>query len=65
MEKNIRDEATARVKDFYDGPADTIYKTTWGENLHLGFPTAAGGSQHEAMASHGSVPGRAMASTSA
>ena len=49
MEKNIRDEATARVKDFYDGPADTIYKTTWGENLHLGFPTAAGGSQHEAM----------------
>jgi sarcosine/dimethylglycine N-methyltransferase len=49
MEKNTRDEATARVKDFYDGPADTIYKTTWGENLHLGFPTGAGGSQHEAM----------------
>ena len=49
MEKNTRDEATARVKDFYDGPADTIYKTTWGENLHLGFPTEAGGSQQEAM----------------
>jgi sarcosine/dimethylglycine N-methyltransferase len=49
MEKNKRDEATARVEDFYDGPADTIYKTTWGENLHLGFPTEGGGSQHEAM----------------
>ena len=36
MDKRTRDEATARVREFYDGPADTIYKTTWGENLHLG-----------------------------
>ena len=42
MEKTKRDEATARVKDFYDGPADTIYRTTWGENLHLGVPRQAG-----------------------
>ncbi len=41
MEKRTRDEATARVRDFYDGPADTIYKTTWGENLHLGVPKQA------------------------
>jgi len=50
MEKNKRDEATGRVRDFYDGPADTIYKTTWGENLHLGFPRETGGSHEEAMA---------------
>lgn len=49
MEKRTRDEATARVRDFYDGPADTIYKTTWGENLHLGVPKAAGSSHSEAM----------------
>lgn len=29
VEKKKRDEATARVRDFYDGPADTIYRTTW------------------------------------
>ena len=50
MEKSKRDEATGRVRDFYDGPADTIYKTTWGENLHLGFPRETGGSHEEAMA---------------
>lgn len=30
QDKSTRDEATARVRDFYDGPANTIYKTTWG-----------------------------------
>ena len=49
MEKKQRDEATTRVKEFYDGPADTIYRTTWGVNLHLGVPRQAGGSQQEAM----------------
>lgn len=49
MEKHERDEATARVKDFYDGPADTIYRTTWGKDLHLGLPREGGGSQQEAM----------------
>ncbi|RKH37625.1 class I SAM-dependent methyltransferase [Corallococcus sicarius] len=49
MDKATRDAATARVRDFYDGPADTIYKTTWGENLHLGLPRAEGDSQQHAM----------------
>ncbi len=44
MEKKKRDAATARVRQFYDGPADTIYSTTWGENLHLGFPRQKDGS---------------------
>ncbi len=40
--ERVRDEATARVREFYDGPADTIYKTTWGENLHLAVPRGDG-----------------------
>ena len=39
MEKEKRDAATARVRDFYDGPADTIYrqeaKEKGCEALHL------------------------------
>ena len=42
MDKKTRDEATARVREFYDGPADTIYRTTWGENLHLAVPRSDG-----------------------
>ena len=49
MQQEKRDAATARVRDFYDGPADTIYKTTWGEHLHLGFPREKGRSQQDAM----------------
>ena len=59
MEKKKRDAATAEVRAFYDGPADIIYKATWGENLHLGVPRKPQGSyedaiQHatELMASH-------------
>jgi len=59
MDKKSRDKATAQVRVFYDGPADIIYKTTWGMNLHLGVPRTPGGSyedaiQHatELMASH-------------
>ena len=50
MEKEKRDAATAQVRDFYDGPADTIYRTTWGENLHLGIAREKGGSYQDAMA---------------
>ena len=49
MDKKTRDQATDRVREFYDGPADTVYKTTWGENLHLGKPKQAGESQEQAM----------------
>ncbi len=49
LDKKTRDEATARVREFYDGPADTIYKTTWGENLHLGVPRVDGGTHREAI----------------
>lgn len=49
MEKKKRDAATARVREFYDGPADIIYKATWGENLHLGVPTKPRGSYEDAI----------------
>lgn len=49
MDTKTRDAATERVRDFYDGPADTIYRTTWGKNLHLGVPKREGGSHLEAM----------------
>lgn len=50
MDKRTRDDATARVRDFYDGPADTIYRLTWGENLHLGLPSQDANSRQLAMA---------------
>jgi hypothetical protein len=36
LDKKTRDEATARVREFYDGPADTTYKTTWVANKPAG-----------------------------
>jgi len=30
--------STKEVQDFYDGPADEIYRRVWGEHLHLGLP---------------------------
>ena len=49
MDKKSRDDATARVRAFYDGPADVIYKTTWGQNLHLGVPRGPNGSYEDAI----------------
>ena len=34
---------------YYDGPADEIYRTIWGDNLHLGVPCSAGCPHPEAM----------------
>ncbi len=50
MEEAERNAATERVREFYDGPADTLYKLTWGENLHLGIPRNPGDSRQSAMA---------------
>ena len=49
MDKKKRDAATAQVRAFYDGPADEIYKATWGENLHLGVPRSPQGSYKDAI----------------
>ena len=34
---------------YYDGPADEIYRTVWGDNLHLGVPCSAECPHPEAM----------------
>ena len=34
---------------YYDGPADEIYRTIWGDNLHLGVPCSDDCSHPEAM----------------
>ena len=67
MDKKKRDAATDQVRAFYDGPADTIYRETWGKNLHLGVPREPTGSYEDAiehatelMASHAPL-GRARA----
>ena len=40
-QKNIESLVTL-TKDYYDGPADQIYRTIWGDNIHLGIPRADG-----------------------
>ena len=32
------DAIVANTQAYYDGPADEIYRTIWGDNLHLGVP---------------------------
>jgi len=34
---------------YYDGPADQIYRTIWGDNLHLGVPCSDECPHPEAM----------------
>ncbi|MBO54845.1 MAG: hypothetical protein CL886_04200 [Dehalococcoidia bacterium] len=40
-QENIESLVTL-TKDYYDGPADQIYRTIWGDNIHLGIPRADG-----------------------
>jgi sarcosine/dimethylglycine N-methyltransferase len=37
------------TKDYYDGPADQIYRTIWGDNVHLGVPCSESCPHPEAM----------------
>lgn len=30
-------DVVAQTKDYYDGPADQIYRHIWGENIHIGY----------------------------
>ena len=48
---NNRDVASvvSMTQAYYDGPADEIYRTIWGDNLHLGVPRSEESSHPEAM----------------
>ena len=39
----------AATREYYDGPADEIYRLVWGDNLHLGVPCNADCPHPEAM----------------
>lgn len=39
----------ARTKEYYDGPADEIYRHIWGENIHIGYFESADESLRDAM----------------
>ena len=39
----------ASTQAYYDGPADEIYRTIWGDNLHLGVPRGPESTHPEAM----------------
>ncbi len=39
----------SETQAYYDGPADEIYRTIWGDNLHLGIPCSDECSHPEAM----------------
>ena len=39
----------SNTRAYYDGPADEIYRTIWGDNLHLGVPCSDECSHPEAM----------------
>lgn len=44
----VRD-VVAQTKDYYDGPADQIYRHIWGENIHIGYFESDDESLKEAM----------------
>ena len=38
MAENNTESVVSSTKAYYDGPADQIYRTIWGDNIHLGVP---------------------------
>ena len=42
-------EIVSNTRAYYDGPADEIYRTIWGDNLHLGVPRDDDSPHPEAM----------------
>ena len=48
---NIEDVASVvgATQAYYDGPADEIYRTVWGDNIHLGVPCSEECPHPEAM----------------
>ena len=49
MTNKDTESIVSSTKAYYDGPADQIYRTIWGENLHLGVPCSDECPHPEAM----------------
>ena len=50
----------ADTQAYYDGPADEIYRTIWGDNLHLGVPSYDGCPHPEAMENTNAIMAQAV-----
>ena len=49
MTSRDTESVVSSTKAYYDGPADQIYRTIWGDNLHLGVPCGDDCPHPEAM----------------
>ncbi len=49
MTNRDTESIVSSTKAYYDGPADQIYRTIWGDNLHLGVPCSEECPHPEAM----------------
>ncbi len=49
MARDTISENVSTTQAYYDGPASEIYRTIWGDNLHMGIPPYEGASLQEAM----------------
>jgi sarcosine/dimethylglycine N-methyltransferase len=49
MARDTISENVSTTQAYYDGPASEIYRTIWGDNLHMGIPPHSGASLQEAM----------------
>ena len=49
MTSRDTESVVSSTKAYYDGPADQIYRTIWGDNLHLGVPCGNDCPHPEAM----------------
>ena len=58
------ESVVASTKDYYDGPADQIYRTIWGDNVHLGVPCNDDCPHPEAMEHTNEIMAQAVALTS-
>jgi sarcosine/dimethylglycine N-methyltransferase len=49
LARNTISATVSTTQAYYDGPADEIYRTIWGDNIHMGIPPYDGATFHEAM----------------
>ena len=61
MSKQNVGNIVATTQAYYDGPADEIYRTIWGDNLHLGVPCGGDCPHPEAMEHTNAIMAEAIA----
>ncbi|NQW21931.1 MAG: methyltransferase domain-containing protein [SAR202 cluster bacterium] len=64
MTNRDTESVVSSTKAYYDGPADQIYRTIWGDNLHLGVPCSEECPHPEAMEHTNEIMAKAVNLTS-